>query len=168
MATKHGKSNKPRTLVRESASLEDCMNLLEDSVAKADEHYSVLTRHMGLMEDGLHVLEDSIAAAMATFREQLEQFRYDLDRRDDDKKALIEEIISLNNKIDDLKTRVAILEKAVARGALVDTGATHNFIAEAEAKRLKLEKDTSEIKAVNLVAQPVTRVAKVVTIAIGP
>lgn len=52
--------------------------------------------------------------------------------------------------------------------ALVDTRATHNFIAEVEAKRLKLEKDTGKIKAVNSVAQPVTRVAKVVTIAIKP
>ena len=57
-----------------------------------------------------------------------------------------------------------------ATRALVDTAATHNFIAESEAKRLglTLEKDTSKIKAVNSVAQPVVGVAKGVTIAVGP
>ena len=46
--------------------------------------------------------------------------------------------------------------------ALVDSGATHNFVATKEAARLglKLEEDTSRIKAVNSKAQKIHRVAK--------
>lgn len=57
-----------------------------------------------------------------------------------------------------------------ATRALVDIGVTHNFIVEIEAKRLglKLEKNTSKIKFVNLIAQPVAQVAKGVMIVVGP
>ncbi|XP_028107290.1 uncharacterized protein LOC114306273 [Camellia sinensis] len=46
--------------------------------------------------------------------------------------------------------------------ALIDTGATHNFVArtEVESLRLSLEKDGNCIKAVNSAAQPIYRVAK--------
>ena len=46
--------------------------------------------------------------------------------------------------------------------ALVDSGATHNFVATRDATRLglKLEEDTSWIKAVNSKAQKIQEVAK--------
>lgn len=48
--------------------------------------------------------------------------------------------------------------------ALVDTGATHNFIAGIEVERLglSLEKETSHIKTVNSAAQPIHGVARLV------
>lgn len=53
--------------------------------------------------------------------------------------------------------------------ALVDTGATHNFVAGTEVARLGLvlEKDASRIKAVNSEAQPIHGVAKGVPIKLG-
>ncbi|KAG9450477.1 hypothetical protein H6P81_010442 [Aristolochia fimbriata] len=53
--------------------------------------------------------------------------------------------------------------------AMVDTGATHNFMAEEEAKRLRLrwEKDGSTMKAVNFVAKAVCGVAKDVKVKVG-
>jgi len=54
--------------------------------------------------------------------------------------------------------------------AMVDTGATHNFVADQEARRLglKLEKDSSKMKAVNSEARPIAGLAKGVSIRIGP
>jgi hypothetical protein len=45
--------------------------------------------------------------------------------------------------------------------ALIDTGATHNFVAGTEVERLglSLEKDDSRIKAVNSAAQPIRKVS---------
>lgn len=57
-----------------------------------------------------------------------------------------------------------------ATRAMVDTGATHNFVSGTEATRLglKLEKDSSRMKAVNSEAQPTHGVAKSVPIKLGP
>ncbi|ERN07685.1 hypothetical protein AMTR_s00155p00067560 [Amborella trichopoda] len=53
--------------------------------------------------------------------------------------------------------------------AMVDTGATHNFISGDEAKRLglHLEKDSSRMKAINFEAKSVLGVAKVVELKLG-
>jgi hypothetical protein len=53
--------------------------------------------------------------------------------------------------------------------ALVDTGATHNFIAGTEVERLglSLEKETSRIKAVNSAAQPIYGIAKSVPLKVS-
>nr|CAD1837257.1 unnamed protein product [Ananas comosus var. bracteatus] len=53
--------------------------------------------------------------------------------------------------------------------AMVDTGATHNFIATGEAERLglTLSKDGSRMKAVNSKAQPIAGLAKKVPVSIG-
>lgn len=53
--------------------------------------------------------------------------------------------------------------------AMLDTGATHNFVSDREARRLglKLEKDPSRMKAVNSVARPIAGQAKGVSIKLG-
>lgn len=107
--SRRGKSKEPRTHVRESASLDDRVGLLEDN-------YLVLTQHVGMMEDGLHTMEESVAAAMETFRQQLEQFRADVARREDERRTLVENLVTRVDEVEDLKTRMTILERAVAHG----------------------------------------------------
>ena len=53
--------------------------------------------------------------------------------------------------------------------ALVDTGATHNFVAGTKVERLglSLEKETSRIKAVNSAAQPIYGVARSVPLKVS-
>ncbi|XP_068639545.1 uncharacterized protein [Aristolochia californica] len=53
--------------------------------------------------------------------------------------------------------------------AMVDTGATHNFVSEEEARRLKLKatKDSSRMKAINSAAREVSGVAKTVSANVG-
>ncbi|XP_068667704.1 uncharacterized protein [Aristolochia californica] len=53
--------------------------------------------------------------------------------------------------------------------AMVDTGATHNFLSEEEARRLRIrgEKDGSKMKAVNSAAREVQGIAKNVPVVIG-
>ena len=57
---------------------------------------------------------------------------------------------------------VHVVVNGVQVKALVDSGATHNFVDTREATRLglKLEKDTSRIKAVNRKTQKIQGVAK--------
>ncbi|KAL0385887.1 UNVERIFIED_CONTAM: hypothetical protein Sradi_2983000 [Sesamum radiatum] len=54
--------------------------------------------------------------------------------------------------------------------AMVDTGATHNYLASAEVERLGLvlEKGVGRVKAINSAAQPIAGVAKSVLIKVGP
>ncbi|KAK3032810.1 hypothetical protein RJ639_035416 [Escallonia herrerae] len=54
--------------------------------------------------------------------------------------------------------------------AMVDTGATHNYISSTEVERLglTLEKGCGRVKAINSAAQPVTGIARSVLIKIGP
>lgn len=56
-----------------------------------------------------------------------------------------------------------------ATRAMVDTGAAQHFVAGTEAQRLglKLEKDSSRMKAVNSEAQPIHGIAKAVPVKLG-
>ena len=64
---------------------------------------------------------------------------------------------------------VHVVVNGVQVKALVDSGATHNFVTTRETTRLglKLEEDTSWIKAVNSKAQKIQGVAKNVPMQIG-
>ncbi|KAL0352240.1 UNVERIFIED_CONTAM: hypothetical protein Scaly_1612700 [Sesamum calycinum] len=54
--------------------------------------------------------------------------------------------------------------------AMIDTGATHNYLENAEVERLSvvLEKGVRRVKAVNSAAQPIAGVAKSMLIKVGP
>ncbi|KAK2996759.1 hypothetical protein RJ639_025840 [Escallonia herrerae] len=54
--------------------------------------------------------------------------------------------------------------------AMVDTGATHNYISSTEVERLGLtiEKGCGRVKAINSAVQPVARIARSILIKIGP
>ncbi|KAL2235790.1 UNVERIFIED_CONTAM: hypothetical protein Sindi_1311200 [Sesamum indicum] len=54
--------------------------------------------------------------------------------------------------------------------AMIDTGATHNYLASAEVKKLGLvlEKGFGRVKGINSAAQPIAGVAKFVLIKVGP
>ncbi|RVW74336.1 hypothetical protein CK203_053297 [Vitis vinifera] len=64
---------------------------------------------------------------------------------------------------------VEALVNGKATKALVDTGATHNFVSEDEARRLELQasKEGGWLKAVNSAAKPSHGVARGVTMHIG-
>ncbi|KAA0060139.1 uncharacterized protein E6C27_scaffold39G00600 [Cucumis melo var. makuwa] len=55
------------------------------------------------------------------------------------------------------------------KSTMVDSGATHNFITEAEAKRLRLrwEKDSGRMKVVNSIVLPIVGLVKRTTIKLG-
>ncbi|KAA0036510.1 uncharacterized protein E6C27_scaffold17875G00010 [Cucumis melo var. makuwa] len=55
------------------------------------------------------------------------------------------------------------------KSTMIDSGATHNFITEAEARRLRLrwEKDSGKMKAVNSIALPIVGLVKRTTIKLG-
>ncbi|KAK2983048.1 hypothetical protein RJ640_001865 [Escallonia rubra] len=65
---------------------------------------------------------------------------------------------------------VAIKVNGKAIRAMVDTGATHNYISSTEVERLglTLEKRYGRVKAINSVAQPIAGIARSVLIKIGP
>ncbi|KAA0049577.1 gag-asp_proteas domain-containing protein [Cucumis melo var. makuwa] len=52
---------------------------------------------------------------------------------------------------------------------MIDSGATHNFITEAEARRLRLrwEKDSGRMKVVNSIALPIVGLVKLMMIKLG-
>ncbi|KAA0060490.1 uncharacterized protein E6C27_scaffold22G003260 [Cucumis melo var. makuwa] len=55
------------------------------------------------------------------------------------------------------------------KSTMIDSGATHNFITEAEARRLRLrwEKDSGKMKVVNSIALPIVGLVKRTTIKLG-
>ena len=61
------------------------------------------------------------------------------------------------------------IKQKPSKSTMVDSGATHNWITEAEAKRLSLrwEKDTGKMKAVNSAALPIVGLVKRTMIKLG-
>nr|CAD1842418.1 unnamed protein product [Ananas comosus var. bracteatus] len=54
-----------------------------------------------------------VATAMETFRSELEKLQANMKSRDEERKKLIEELVARVDEVEDLKTRVTILEKAM-------------------------------------------------------
>ncbi|TYK18124.1 uncharacterized protein E5676_scaffold411G00520 [Cucumis melo var. makuwa] len=63
----------------------------------------------------------------------------------------------------------AWINQKQAKSTMVDSSATHNFITEAEARRLRLrwERDSGKMKAVNSIALPIVGLVKRTTIKLG-
>ncbi|KAA0035435.1 uncharacterized protein E5676_scaffold862G00070 [Cucumis melo var. makuwa] len=61
------------------------------------------------------------------------------------------------------------INKKQTKSTMIDSSATHNFITEAEARRLRLrwEKDSRRMKVVNFVALPIVELVKRTTIKLG-
>ncbi|XP_020082254.1 uncharacterized protein LOC109705882 [Ananas comosus] len=114
--SKRSKSKDPQRITRDSASLEDCLVLLEDIIAKMGERYTEMADTFNSFNEDVHIMEESVVTAMTTFRSELEKLQGNMTRRDEERKKLIEELVTRVEKVEDLKTRVTILEKAVARG----------------------------------------------------
>nr|CAD1840486.1 unnamed protein product [Ananas comosus var. bracteatus] len=113
--SKRGKSKDTR-ITKDSASVEDRLALLEDILSKMGERYIEMADTFNSFNDEVRSMEESVATAMATFRGELEKLRGNMTRRDEERKNLIEELVTRVDEVENLKTRVAILEKAVARG----------------------------------------------------
>nr|CAD1838613.1 unnamed protein product [Ananas comosus var. bracteatus] len=114
--SKRSKSKDPQRITRDSASLEDRLVLLEDIIAKMGERYTEMTDTFKSFNEDVHSMEESVAIAMTTFRIELEKLQGNMTRRDEERKKLIEELVARVDEVDDLRTRVTILEKVVARG----------------------------------------------------
>ncbi|XP_020101642.1 uncharacterized protein LOC109719402 [Ananas comosus] len=114
--SKRSKSKDPQRITRDSASLEDRLVLLEDIIAKMGERYTEMADTFNSFNEDVHSMEESVATAMETFRSDLEKLQANMKNRDEERKKLIEELVARVDEVEDLKTRVTILEKAVARG----------------------------------------------------
>nr|CAD1834491.1 unnamed protein product [Ananas comosus var. bracteatus] len=128
-ATKRGKIKEPRTLARESVSLDDRVGVLEDSAVRAEERYSDLSQHVGMLEEGFHLMEKDIVAAMATFRHRLEQFKVNLVRRNDERDVrdmLFQDIGAQVKEVEDLKTREALPERTEGDREAAEKGGSEN------------------------------------------
>nr|CAD1837442.1 unnamed protein product [Ananas comosus var. bracteatus] len=113
--SKQGKSKDTR-ITKDFASLEDRLALLEDIISKMGERYTEMADIFNSFNDEVRSMEESVTTAMVTFRGELEKLRGNITCRDEEQKKLIEELVTRVDKVEDLKTSVAILEKAVARG----------------------------------------------------
>nr|CAD1826229.1 unnamed protein product [Ananas comosus var. bracteatus] len=114
--SKRSKSKDPQRITRDSASLEDRLVVLEDIIAKVGERYTEMADTFNSFNEDVHSMEESVATVMETFRSELEKLQANMKRRDEERKKLIEELVARVDEVEDLKTRVTILEKAVARG----------------------------------------------------
>nr|CAD1820350.1 unnamed protein product [Ananas comosus var. bracteatus] len=109
--SKRSKSKDSR-ITRESAFLEDRLVLLEDIISKMAEWYTEMADSFNSFNDDVRSMEESVATAMATFQSKLEKLQGNMTRCDKERKNLIEELVTRVDEVEDLKTRVAILEKA--------------------------------------------------------
>nr|CAD1838673.1 unnamed protein product [Ananas comosus var. bracteatus] len=87
--------------------------LLEDIIAKMGERYTEMADTFNSFNENVHSMEESVATAMETFRSELEKLQANMKSRDEERKKLIEELVARVDEVEDIKTRVTILEKAV-------------------------------------------------------
>nr|CAD1829976.1 unnamed protein product [Ananas comosus var. bracteatus] len=103
---------KDTRITKDSASVEDCLALLEDILSKVGERYTEMADTFNAFNDDVRSMEESVATAMATFRSEPEKLQGNIACRDEERKNLIEELATRVDEVEDLKTRVTILEKA--------------------------------------------------------
>nr|CAD1827561.1 unnamed protein product [Ananas comosus var. bracteatus] len=110
--SKRSKSKDPQRITRDSASLEDRLVLLEDIIAKMGERYTEMADTFNSFNEDVHSMEESVTTAMEIFRSEIEKLQANMKSRDEERKKLIEELVARVDEVEDLKTRVTILEKA--------------------------------------------------------
>nr|CAD1822957.1 unnamed protein product [Ananas comosus var. bracteatus] len=110
---------KDTRITKDSASVEDRLALLEDILSKVGERYTEMADTFNAFNDDVRSMEECVATAMTTFRGELEKLQGNITRRDEERTKLIEELVTRVDEVEDLKTRVTILEKAgVKRGEI--------------------------------------------------
>jgi len=124
---------------------------------------------------------NAFQAALATDTEgqtdQLEAETPPAEEGDNPRMGALKFLSALQRKIGETKEPVerglmyvdAWVNQRAAKSTMVDSGATHNFMTETEARRLNLrwDKDAGKMKAVNSAALPITGVAKRTTVRLG-
>nr|CAD1843850.1 unnamed protein product [Ananas comosus var. bracteatus] len=96
---------KDTRITKDSASVEDRLALLEDILSKVGERYTEMADTFNAFNNDVRSMEESVATAMATFRGKLEKLQGNITRRDDERKNLIEELVTRVDEVEDLKTR---------------------------------------------------------------
>nr|CAD1833609.1 unnamed protein product [Ananas comosus var. bracteatus] len=106
---------KDTRITKDSSSVEDRLALSEDILSKVGERYTEMADTFNVFNEDVRSMEESVATAMATFRGELEKLQGNITCRDEERKNLIKELVTGVDEVEDLKTRVTILEKAEAK-----------------------------------------------------
>nr|CAD1823789.1 unnamed protein product [Ananas comosus var. bracteatus] len=98
---------KDTRITKDSASVKDRLALLEDILSKVGERYTEMADTFNAFNDDVRSMEESVATAMATFRGELEKLQGNITRRDEERKNLIEDLVTRVDEVEDLKTRAS-------------------------------------------------------------